>query len=385
MNLPAMTATLNLVMIPLFFAFSTFAWADSYKYLALVSLDGLLFSSTADSAITHDGNSHSFPALQLNSPISVLCDSGEKECHSELGVTMLQLVLKDPQFDQFKSLKGKQARVEGNLFNAHTGHHYTSVLLDVKSISIPNSIQKGTTEQLENRNVQYGPDITPAKSSQSHSHAQKPSSDVNTNTDWRTQHMTPEEILALDTSLEGPIAARNDPRFNNFLSNLGISSDKVPNSGWPTLLYIFRNREEPSTEYKNRLADIGNQYLATERLRKYHEKLYHELQANWKLGTLEQAEVMLARIAGTIGAPGKDWYVMSRDSRSCFKKGTPAERIAELQAGAENVKTNDLSNGGVEVGYYDNEGNFIYRTYFPSKEDCLANLPANRPIPDKYK
>lgn len=210
-------------------------------------------------------------------------------------------------------------------------------------------------------------------------------SNKNANADWRTEFMSPEKIRELDKYLEGPAAARNDPRFKVFLSKYGLSSNEVPDSGWSTLLEIYRNRDARNNEYKERLADLGNQYLATERLRKYHVKLYNELDAIWNSGTVEQAEDVLARIAGTIGSPGKDWYVISGDSRTCFKKGTPAERIAELQAGADNMETKDLSNGGVEVGYYDNDGNFHFRTYFPSKEECIANLPANRPIPDKYK
>jgi hypothetical protein len=186
--------------------------------------------------------------------------------------------------------------------------------------------------------------------------------------DWRAEFMSPEEIRKLDKSLqessvvrEGHLAAQDDPRFKDFISKCGISSDEVPDSGWSTLLYIYKNRGLETKEYKDRLTDLGKEYFTTERLRKYHAKLYNELEANWKSGTLEQAEYLLTRIAGTIGAPGKDWHVESRDSRSCFKKGTPAERIAELQAGAENVITKDLSNGGVEVGYYDEAGTFYTR------------------------
>lgn len=128
--------------------------ADSYNYLSQVSLDGILLSSIADATITHDGNPHDFPALQLIKPISLICDTGETECDTALGVTLLQLVLKDTQFEQFKSLKGKKARVEGNLFQAHTGHHYTSVLLDVKSIKSSNPLRNTMPEELENRNAQ---------------------------------------------------------------------------------------------------------------------------------------------------------------------------------------------------------------------------------------
>ncbi len=137
--------------------------ADSYKYLSQVSLDGLLLSSIADAAITHDGKPHDFPALQLKKPISVLCDSGETECDTALGVTLIQLVLKDTQFEQFKSLKGKQTRVEGNLFQSHTGHHYTSVLLDVQSIDSRNPLRNTMPETLENRDAKSRSNESAAK------------------------------------------------------------------------------------------------------------------------------------------------------------------------------------------------------------------------------
>jgi hypothetical protein len=116
-----------------------FACADalvqSYKYDVLVALEGILVSSTADPAITYDEKPHQFPALKLRKPISVLCAPNAADCQPETGVTLLHLVLKQPQRAQFKSLKGKAAKLRGTLFHSDSAHHFTSVLLDVESIT----------------------------------------------------------------------------------------------------------------------------------------------------------------------------------------------------------------------------------------------------------
>ena len=111
------------------------AFAQSYKYDAPVTLEGVLVSSTADPAITYDEKSHQFPALKLRKPMSVLCAPKETDCQPETGVTLLHLVLKQPQMAGFKSLKGKAAKLSGTLFHSDNGHHFTSVLLDVESIT----------------------------------------------------------------------------------------------------------------------------------------------------------------------------------------------------------------------------------------------------------
>ncbi|HQH43821.1 MAG TPA: DUF4431 domain-containing protein [Syntrophorhabdaceae bacterium] len=111
------------------------AFAQSYKYNFPVALKGVLILSTADPAITYDEKPHQFPALKLAQPISVLCASGETDCQPEMGVTVLHLVLKEKEMAQFKKLKGKAVKVSGTLFHSDSGHHFTSVLLDVKSIT----------------------------------------------------------------------------------------------------------------------------------------------------------------------------------------------------------------------------------------------------------
>jgi len=111
------------------------AFAQSFKYDVPVTLEGTLMSSTADASITYDEKPHQFPALKLHKPISVLCAPKETDCQPEMGVTILHLVLKEKEMAQFKKLKGKVVKLSGTLFHSDNGHHFTSVLLDVKSIN----------------------------------------------------------------------------------------------------------------------------------------------------------------------------------------------------------------------------------------------------------
>lgn len=120
-------------------AFLTALWlacgvavAQSFRYDEPVTLEGTLISSTADASITYDEKPHQFPSFKLRKPISVLCAPKETDCQPEMGVTVLHLVLKEKEMEQFKKLKGKVVKLSGTLFHSDNVHHYTSVLLDVK-------------------------------------------------------------------------------------------------------------------------------------------------------------------------------------------------------------------------------------------------------------
>lgn len=126
------------------------AFAQNYKYDANVVLDGVLATSTADPAITYDEKPHQFPALKLRKPIAVLCNVKETDCQPEAGITLIQLVLKQNNMTQFKKLKGKSVKLSGTLFHSHTGHHFTSVLMDVESISSFTSGTNTTTSSKPN-------------------------------------------------------------------------------------------------------------------------------------------------------------------------------------------------------------------------------------------
>ena len=109
--------------------------ALSFQYDVPLTLQGKLITSTADPTVTDDERPHKFPALQLSKPIAILCPPMETDCQPEMGVTLLHLVLQEPEMKQFKAIKGKTAKVKGTLFHADSGHHYTSVLLEVESLT----------------------------------------------------------------------------------------------------------------------------------------------------------------------------------------------------------------------------------------------------------
>ncbi|MCE5315734.1 MAG: DUF4431 domain-containing protein [Parachlamydia sp.] len=128
---------LKAVLILLFVSilFCSNAFAQSLTYGSQVEVEGILVSSMADPSITYDEKPHQFPALKLSKPISVACAQKERYCQQENDVTLLQLVLKKERMDQFKKLKGKRVKLIGSLFHSETGHHFTSVLLNVGAIS----------------------------------------------------------------------------------------------------------------------------------------------------------------------------------------------------------------------------------------------------------
>lgn len=109
--------------------------AGDFNYDSPVTIEGILTSGTADPSITADEKPHKFPALQLSAPISVVCAPEDKECQPESGISLLHLVLKQDQMDFFKKHKGSHVILSGELFHSDNANHYTSVLLDVKSVN----------------------------------------------------------------------------------------------------------------------------------------------------------------------------------------------------------------------------------------------------------
>ena len=66
--------------------------------------------------------------LHLTRPICVSGDEPEKN------VSDIQLFLSEEQYARHKDLPGKRVIVSGKLWHASTGHHHTSVLLNVAEI-----------------------------------------------------------------------------------------------------------------------------------------------------------------------------------------------------------------------------------------------------------
>jgi hypothetical protein len=77
------------------------------------------------------------PVLLLRERVSVLGDRGDRadgpNTKTEYGVAQIQLAFTGAAKDH-KLLIGKQVVVTGTLFHAHTGHHYTDVVMNVQSI-----------------------------------------------------------------------------------------------------------------------------------------------------------------------------------------------------------------------------------------------------------
>lgn len=74
------------------------------------------------------------PVLVLQNPVNVL-PGEEKSYNSQAvyGTTRIQLAFIESRIP-YKNLIGKKVVVTGSLFHAHTGHHYTDVVLKVSSI-----------------------------------------------------------------------------------------------------------------------------------------------------------------------------------------------------------------------------------------------------------
>lgn len=73
------------------------------------------------------------PILRLTQPVAVQGDpKSELNSATEEDVTEIQLIL-PPRYDPIV-LVGQRVAVTGSLFHAHTGHHATRVLMNVRTI-----------------------------------------------------------------------------------------------------------------------------------------------------------------------------------------------------------------------------------------------------------
>ena len=74
------------------------------------------------------------PVLVLAKPINVRGTPGDEYTATSVEETArIQLVFIDTS-PAYKQLIGKKILVKGSLFHAHTGHHYTPVLIKVSSL-----------------------------------------------------------------------------------------------------------------------------------------------------------------------------------------------------------------------------------------------------------
>jgi hypothetical protein len=73
--------------------------------------------------------------LQLDKPIEVFTNENDVMNSNISDVLEIQLVLKgEPYINKAKQYKNKYIKIQGTLFAAFTGHHYTDVLMVVDKI-----------------------------------------------------------------------------------------------------------------------------------------------------------------------------------------------------------------------------------------------------------
>jgi hypothetical protein len=78
--------------------------------------------------------------MKLDHPQDVVCFSPEinEEQFVEEGIALMQLSVRGQcLWNLCESLVNKHVVVEGSLYHAHNGHHYTTILIDVERISLP--------------------------------------------------------------------------------------------------------------------------------------------------------------------------------------------------------------------------------------------------------
>ena len=75
--------------------------------------------------------------LKLDKPINVRADSkSDINTDDFLNECLLQLVILSDNLEILRAKLGKKVVVTGMLYQGHTGHHYTNVLIEVKKIEL---------------------------------------------------------------------------------------------------------------------------------------------------------------------------------------------------------------------------------------------------------
>ncbi len=116
------------------------ARATTLQYDRPVGIVGTLTERRGVDCCTYGKQSEvSYPAVELDRPIDVELAAGappDETAVTEVGVTLIHLVIaKKEHWAAFRARIGKRARVQCSLFHAHTGHHQTPVLCEVRGIS----------------------------------------------------------------------------------------------------------------------------------------------------------------------------------------------------------------------------------------------------------
>ncbi|MGH9421379.1 MAG: DUF4431 domain-containing protein [Thermoanaerobaculia bacterium] len=75
--------------------------------------------------------------VRLAQPVCFVGTPGDEiNGEDEAGVNLVQLVLMHNEYKTHTRLVGKNVKATGMFFRAHTGHHYTPVLLTVTSLEL---------------------------------------------------------------------------------------------------------------------------------------------------------------------------------------------------------------------------------------------------------
>lgn len=81
-----------------------------------------------------DAQEHPF-IIQLNAPIKVIAKDGDTSNSDISDVIEIQVVpMNESEIDTLKQSLNKPIKIQGTLFSAFTGHHYTDVLIQVDKI-----------------------------------------------------------------------------------------------------------------------------------------------------------------------------------------------------------------------------------------------------------
>lgn len=106
----------------------------------VVTLDGRISRKTFPGrpnfeSIQNGDEPETYWVLRLSKSVCVNKGAeGMPDDMPEKGVSKVQLVLTGEQYARYKSLLGRQVVVKGKLFHAVSGHHHTSVLMEVTEI-----------------------------------------------------------------------------------------------------------------------------------------------------------------------------------------------------------------------------------------------------------
>lgn len=80
------------------------------------------------------------------------------------------------------------------------------------------------------------------------------------------------------------------------------------------------------------------------------------------------------------GAQKRTWYAHDLNHQNCIVVRSPADRIRDEQDSGNDVKTNDLPGGAVEVSSYESVW-----TYYRTSDACIASLPSSQNIQSEYE